>query len=159
MAQPEGGGDDHRPQPPHRRPLHRQRRAALQKGGPAPARCPGLIHHVRDPRSERRKARNKEERARADEEGYLVEEVDAGVDPAGNATSFARRAGVGGTYGVGAGVIVVATRRELRTTVSPLAASSTSAFHVCCPSGVPSSATTITSQMKRASSSVGSSSD
>ncbi|MGI8804895.1 MAG: hypothetical protein ACR2IN_04285, partial [Thermoleophilaceae bacterium] len=66
--------------------------------------------------------------------------MDAGVDPAGNATSFARRAGVGGTYGVGAGVIVVATRRELRTTVFPLAvSSSTSAFHVCCPSGVPSS--------------------
>ncbi len=64
-----------------------------------------------------------------------------------------------GTYGVGAGVIVVATRRELRTTVSPVpVSSSTSAFQVCCASGVPSSPTTITSQVKRASSSVGSSS-
>jgi hypothetical protein len=40
----------------------------------------GLIHAVRDPLVVRRKARTKEERDRADEDGRIEEEVDPGVD-------------------------------------------------------------------------------
>jgi hypothetical protein len=39
----------------------------------------GLIHHVRDPVTLRRQARTEEEKARADEDGYILEEVDSGV--------------------------------------------------------------------------------
>lgn len=39
----------------------------------------GLIHAVRDPRVERRRARTNEEKARADSEGYITEETDPGV--------------------------------------------------------------------------------
>ncbi len=40
----------------------------------------GLIHAVRDPLVIRRKARTKEERARADEDGRIEDESDPGVD-------------------------------------------------------------------------------
>lgn len=40
----------------------------------------GVIHHVRDPRQERRRAKTEEEKRRADDDGYIEEIVDAGVD-------------------------------------------------------------------------------
>ena len=40
----------------------------------------GVIHRVRDPRSARRKARGADEKARADEDGFIEEEEDAGAE-------------------------------------------------------------------------------
>ena len=39
----------------------------------------GLIHEVRDPNEDRRKARNKEEKERADDDGFITEVTDEGV--------------------------------------------------------------------------------